>query len=324
MKEQHERPQLSQEAYGDIGYRTCDDHSTLLEVDHMILDHLVHQAIMTCLSNARPNQVTTTLLQADHYHHLFSTNHADYVLDPSLHFRLQLLQLTALFTQRHHQTPTTPPQPSLDLLREQNSLRAKTWLARGPTPTHDFSAFDTVALPSPSHANNLPSLLDLLPLFMRLSAASCETLFNGQINAHWMHLAAEWMLQAVLEQRLFRGARSSGVIDEAFAWGYKADGEEGDAVNSMFEEEGIGREIEGWSRVRGEVLEELAKGEDLRRLEERWSIQAFLEKVRGFLEALSKSVEEPVLVQLEKGELVGMSRQDTQKFLIECGVGALW
>ena len=67
------------------------------------------------------------------------------------------------------------------------------------------------------------SLLDLLPFFISLSAARAHLGPGAEqfvAQPRWMHLAAEWMLQAVLEQYRVFGAEGSGSVEESFAWGY--------------------------------------------------------------------------------------------------------
>ena len=67
------------------------------------------------------------------------------------------------------------------------------------------------------------SLLDLLPFFVSTSAARANLGSEAEefvVQPRWMELAAEWMLQAVLEQYRIYGAEGADVIEEAFAWGF--------------------------------------------------------------------------------------------------------
>lgn len=357
---------LSQEAHGSITTRTSDDEATLLEVDHMILDYLMHQAITTCFATAHQfdaSSVDEALIQVNDFRQLFSARHPDYSMDNELRFRQVLLQLTALATQRFIPHKSTPPPSSLAALRARNSARARTWIetaSRMPTAKHDLTPFDADlpldqatlfgnrtsflrSLELPVHSAQIQffgspeslTLLDLLPLFMRVSAASCETLYEGEINDQWMRLASQWMFQACLEQYLICGMSGSDALDEAFAWGYKrgnaASGAEEEVdngmVNSMFEDSQYAQEVEGWSQWKEKALHRLlSHGEQdirshLAALAELNPMRQFSETVLQYLEALSKSIPKPVLLQLENGKLDGLSEQSTKQFLKDCGVG---
>ena len=89
------------------------------------------------------------------------------------------------------------------------------------------------------------SLLDLLPSFISLSASRAHLGPEAEefvVQPRWMRLAAEWMLQAVLEQYRIFGAEGPGLVEESFAWGYGYGGEGGSGVNSNTEEDGDAEE----------------------------------------------------------------------------------
>jgi hypothetical protein len=190
------RAVLSQEAHGTTSTRTCEDESTLLEVDHMIFDYLLHQAITTYLRNAYKSstaEVDLALVQVEEFLALFNTRHSNYTFDPELRFRQLLLQLISLLTQRFVPHNATPPPTSLSALRARNSTRAQNWIgtaSRLPTAPYNLTAFDevlpldeetvllnrknflrTLKLPDDHSATDFygspesVSLLDLLPLF---------------------------------------------------------------------------------------------------------------------------------------------------------------
>lgn len=323
----------------------------------MILDYLLHQAVTTCIEHAYalPSQdVGRAVAQVDDFLKIFNARHAGYKPDANLHFRHTLLQLLTLSTQRFTHNSTTPPLSSLLALRELNLSRTMDWIEtadRIPTSQSDITAFETSLPLSPEilvqnrrtflislklnpewpalqiyGSEESVTLLDLLPLFMRLTA-TVQKIHNSEINPEWMRLATQWMQQACLEQYLIYGASGSDAVDEAFAWGYKSNAEEADNLNAMFESSSqTAEEVQGWAECKTRALGALIlHGEEdvrshLARLAEKMSMREFGREVLGFLEALVKSVDEPVLVQLEKGRLQGLSRAETREFLMGCGV----
>ena len=358
----------------------------------MILDYLLYQAINICLQYRRSDElVERALLQADEFLALFKRRYGKYNFDVEMRFRQQLLQLVTLFTQRFTQNSTTPSKQSLEALRERNQARARQWIgtaSRVPSAQFDATAYETeLPLPVDDLENNrarvlvtldMPaeddlyddafygtraavSLLDLLPMFMAVSAQINE-ICNSKTKDPLMQLAATWMLQACLEQYRVFGASGTDAIDEAFAWGYKG-GEASDQtsleqqrvegrvataldrntphrapeassyrINNMFEAEDEAVEVDGWQEIRDAALEELllfgegsasdlashlahqSEGHSYARAEE-----AFI----GYFRALAQCTPIPVLVQLERGQLEGMSEEETQDFIKGCGLGIM-
>ncbi|TKA32137.1 hypothetical protein B0A50_01385 [Salinomyces thailandicus] len=381
------RRRLAADQHPIVHERTAQD-DTALEVDIMILDYLAHQAIHACIASRSPSSRRTfslshNLAMTDSFLALLTARHPHYALDADLRFRLQLLQLTALFTQRLTRNPTTPPIHALQHLREQNSRRAHDWLAR----TQRFIPSQMLCIPTVSQANidrnraytrdalDVPhesgdaaphygtsssvSLLDLLPLFMRVSAARqallAATTPDSGLTLQWMHLACEFMVQACLEQGLERrvlereeGKLEVEVINEAFAWGYaspsssesKEQGEEGeeqhkeascDEVNDMFEDPVYETEIEDWSELKRTYLARLTPDAHSRTSDADTNdaiarplpLATFEQAILTFLQALAESLERPVLVQLEEGRLEGFSREATEELARDWGVEEL-
>jgi hypothetical protein len=215
---------------------------TSLEVDHMILDYIAYQSIEACLRSrgatsdrASSVSLSRNLVMYQSFLPVFKARHPHYVPDAEFDFRMLLLKLVALFTQRLTRNPSTPSRSALDALRCRNRERARSWL-RGSGSTRR-PAFDTVrlrqGLPIASdHLTrnraevllelNLPAedefyedafygtidcvaLLDLIPLFMEVSCAR-NIMSGSSVNAAWMQLACNLMLQACLEQYLVYGA----------------------------------------------------------------------------------------------------------------------
>ncbi|KAI6842639.1 hypothetical protein KC340_g1587 [Hortaea werneckii] len=363
-----------------------------LEVDLLILDYITYQATNACLSSRdlKPStsfSLPNNLAMSDSLLALFQARHPGHQLDAELHFRLLLLKLTALFAQRLTRNPTTPRTSALEELRQNNQDRAREWIAneeRIPSYGYNTSLLDNAsAFPSHDilernrahvlHGLNVPaedeayedahygtpsclSLLDLLPLFMEVSAARQAMLAasvpESELTEQWMQLACSFMLQACLEQYLVVGASGTDAIDEAFAWGLKAKGREEDAndeINDMFEDPVHETEVQGWANIKRQYLERLLPSatenswresssvpspphgaQDGHRLVDLISrlentatqhpIFQFESDVLGFLHALSESIERPVLVQLEAGQLDGMSTEETTEFIKSCGL----
>jgi len=174
------------------------------------------------------------------------------------------------------------------------------------------------------------SLLDLLPMFMTLSATKVGQA-NWNINSTWMNLAAELILQAALEQYLVFGAAGAEPLEAAFAWGWtKLENIESDEaseefkVNEMFRDEEGQFEIPEWTRIRREYMKLLATGEEiaigcLMKAAVLHPLEEFEETMISFLEGMLKSLRQPTLVQMEMGKLELMSRTETNAFKARLG-----
>lgn len=111
------------------------------------------------------------------------------------------------------------------------------------------------------------SLLDILPSFFTVTAHLARLGSDFNVTPTWMALAAEFMMQAALEQFLIYGAKGSVEAEEAFAWGHNPDTSEAmdvdgaDAlnddrlVNEMLRGPEDNAELAGWRGIRNEYLE---------------------------------------------------------------------
>ena len=247
------RPRL--DAHAVVEARTPND-DTALEIDIMMVDYLAYQSTTACFAS-RDSSVTTpvslahNLVMTDAFLAIFNSRHPTHVLDPELRFRLHLLQLATLFTQRLTRNPATPAPSATRMLRANNLARARGWI--GSKDRQPSAAFNIASFDSPSsfptteelernrayvlHQLDVPAeddayedsfygtsscvnLLDLLPQFMQVSAAR-SAMSESSATEQWMRLAGEFMLQACLEQYLVCGGQGFDAIDEAFAWGYR-------------------------------------------------------------------------------------------------------
>lgn len=183
------------------------------------------------------------------------------------------------------------------------------------------------------HASRI-SLLDLLPGFMTLTAARiklaaaelrpvtkpvgiCE-IYDWTATRRWQRFAAEFMAQAVMEQRQQTSMPIPTLVLEAFAWGSCHDAEddddaEHDKIDDLFrhiEEVGDspdpdfddGQNLEplhSWHDVHGAALSSVLRqwaAHGKRSL----SIENFEHRLLYFLFHLNESLEPPMLAQLEK------------------------
>ena len=235
-------------------YTKTADVRTDLEVDHMILDYMSHQATDDILASRRSGKAQAALqhklVMMDAFLEMFKAKHPSYKPDPELRFRLLLLKFSTLFCHRFVRSAILPSLELLHRLKEENTSRALDWIRdsnRLPSGDRDMSRWET-RLPFAPHAlehhrarsleavklqregnrhgdvfygtSASIALLDILPLFMRVIAARNELNYSN-LTLGLMDLAARFMLQACLEQYLIFGADGSDAIDEAFAWGYK-------------------------------------------------------------------------------------------------------
>lgn len=96
---------------------------------------------------------------------------------------------------------------------------------------------------------------------MSISAEAYAETASGQPSAMWMHLAAEFMLQAVLEGYSLQPESLHYMIDDAFLWGAvsgsRQDPTEIDKLTSLFVDEESGREHREWTKVRNEYQAEV-------------------------------------------------------------------
>ncbi|KAK3111527.1 hypothetical protein LTR53_013145 [Teratosphaeriaceae sp. CCFEE 6253] len=305
------KARLTPTAHASITTR-AGDSATSLEVDILILDYLAYNTTRACLASRHaqstdpPFHLAHNLSLFDTFLALFKHNHPNHELDPELRFRILLSQLIVLYTQRLTRNPSTPSRAALIVLRAANQQRARDWIAEpSRVPSNGF---DTTTLDNPAsgpsrehlernrahilHALGIPAedeayedayygtplsvaLLDLLPLFVRVSAAR-NALSEGQLTGLWMRMAGSFMLQGALEQYLGFGARGTDGVEEAFAWGLKAretrgaggevgeggedkeeEGVQVDEVEEMFTDPVSEREVEGWAALKREYLSEL-------------------------------------------------------------------
>lgn len=361
--------------------RRSTDNNLSLEVDIMILDYTAYQATLSCIASRSASGIATSavlrhnLAMADSFTAIFKARHAEYVMDNELRFRLLLLKFVILFTQRLTRNPTTPSKERLQELRKTNLKRARLWRGR-VEDSAPFGDTDTKVEQQEIERNrahvlcelNVPAedeeyedafygtsvcltLLDLLPLFMRVSALrDAMTGSEDKVTELFLCLAAEFMLQACLEQILVVGTKRDleDLVGEAFAWGFNKHGEgEDEEINTMFTDPVYDIELQDWKLIKEayyfqllpqetststdagiipsspDAMERIPASDTIDRLKAvaaKYPIARFERSILDYLSAMAGSISKPMLVQLEDGELDSMSRQETQQFLQDCGL----
>ncbi|KAL8771753.1 MAG: hypothetical protein Q9209_002944 [Squamulea sp. 1 TL-2023] len=299
---------------------------TRLVIDEAILDYLIYTAIVSSLklldvSSKKEHKALSPVQMVDAFLPIFRSLHSDHHAPPDIQFRLRLLQFTYVFVQ-HYQ----PSSAMSSLLRPQNID------AEDPKGSISANARQK------QHYDM--SLEKTLPLFLALSAAQ-NALQGSAITEIWMILAAGYMAQSYMEQVIVYQNKGADLLKEAFTWGYDADcraKEDSDEwqINRMFgadessiqlwesikEEhiQAVSPSSIGYCRYLGlsqyilqlrppdntllvDHLESLASGE--------LSVVAFREKIVEFLTGLLSAHQAPLLIQLERGKVDGLSRKAT-------------
>lgn len=220
------------------------DPPTQLMIDEAILDYLIYTAIRrilespgntTAFSDDRTDlplemvgckdmgsmlslELSTKISTA--FLPMFKCLHPDHDAPVEIRFRLRLLRFTYVVTRRRHRTssPLTT-NPRLNSQTQDNRFQS--------TESSSQEQLDAV------------SLHKTLPSFLALSAAQ-NALQESTITELWMRLAAGYMAQAYAEDVLIHTRNRSGLLEEAFKWGYDADcsAEEGSdqwLINEMFD-----------------------------------------------------------------------------------------
>ncbi|KAI4286152.1 MAG: hypothetical protein L6R38_000134 [Xanthoria sp. 2 TBL-2021] len=293
------------------------DPETQLEVDEAILDYLIYTAIISLLKlldtidiSPRQEHNTHLLVQmVDTFLPVFRALHTNYKASPEIQLRLRLLQFTYVFV--HHYYP----------------FRANNSFSRRPSISTENPKDPRSGNPHQEHPQAM-SLEQTLPLFLALSAVQNE-LQGSTITEIWMMLAAGYMAQAYIEQVVVYQNQRPGLLEEAFHWGYDVDCRAEEAteqwqINDMFGADESSVRL--WQSIREEHVQALHPPEKtslVDHLEDMasgaLSVVTFKEKVSEFLAGLLSAYQPPLLIQLERGEVEGLSRKATKALKIRSG-----
>lgn len=214
-------------------------------------------------------------------------HHGPAALDEKTRFRARLLQFILLFTHRYDDENTWTTNDSLNETREQNRDRGHEMQSSQFSfiipidQRHEFPLPVEVleenrlrlaySLKVPDqwtefgygHPLPWPSLHDLLYIFMKLTAARV-TIGEWQVLSGWMDLAAQWMLQAVIEEYLLRGASGDETFNTIFAFGCpgrQARPDESEAIRVMrtlfCKQTNPNEQTDEWSKTRQEAIDDV-------------------------------------------------------------------
>ncbi|KIW14946.1 hypothetical protein PV08_07733 [Exophiala spinifera] len=249
----------------------CADADLQLDVDVMILEYTLYHAIKAqfdFLSSGRQDatrasESTRLLTIFDCFVHHFNQHHPTHPKSSDFYSNLDVLEFLVLLSNRSGDTSTaafsddTPEK--LRSISAENLASRRRWLAARERYARErlrgqpaATSSDKLALQDledqiykswnqhyafGAHQQRRtisPSLFDLLPRFIEISAEMSATL-NLPPNETWMHIACEFMLQASLEALRMRSLQSQSLsqsfsqaavndmtprLDDCFAWGY--------------------------------------------------------------------------------------------------------
>lgn len=357
--------------------RTMGEEPGQLDVDLTILDYLLFKSTESMLNariaeldeTVMPNRESPEIkIEMTHaWLNFIHKHHGADALPPQTRFRAHLLQFTTVFTRRLHRHANFTTASSLAHARAQNrALTAphSAYRARSPTLRAPFDPHREFPLPPHAqHAHRLaaaaalrvpdpdldawarryygtpacPSLHDLLPPFMRLTAARCTAGDDWVVAPKWQTLAGEWMLQAAVEGYLAGGASGPGLLEEAFAYGcpgLRRDGgdeeDEGvEVLRALFcREEEPRVQIQEWRTTRRDFIDYLLPEpgsstsfvEAMEIASRDYPVAGFERNVLGFLTALHSEMPKPDLVQVEEGCIEGVSPEESREMLARMGL----
>ncbi len=187
-----------------------------------------------------------------------------------------------------------------------------------------------------------PTLGSIIPLFFNISAR-IACFINQSMSEQWIELAAEFMLQAALESGLTPdGAVEGGnPLALSFGWGwvpstYWDNFDSGDksaieaelTINDMFANDRGNqlKEYPAWQKTRLKymsVLADLHTREELdnqdlvtllQEIADEYPVRDFERRVVAFAKAMWEFCRRPFLIQLEKGEVKGMTNSELEDF----------
>jgi hypothetical protein len=204
---------------------------------------------------------STHLLTSTDWRSFLSHKHHGRRLSRPAAFRSRLLQFLLIFTHRLQHNETWTNEESLSELRDQNKSRGDYWRQRTDNapalqqpfdPEKEFPLSDGALFENRNDlASELnmprdqrrwvtdvagtPSLYCLLPLFIELTAGRVHLDDDWMPTTEWLELAAEFMMQAAIEEYLRNGAYGEETINTIFAFGCPGPrwAEEGADVTAM-------------------------------------------------------------------------------------------
>lgn len=212
-------------------------------------------------------------------------------LNNQIAFRSRLLQFVLLFTHRLNHEQTWTNKNSLDDIHARNGSRGVYWKQQtshspalripfdpqGQFPLsadalcenrHNLSS--TLGIPEDKRGwvgdvAGTPSLHSLLPLFMELTAARTDLDDEWLPTKSWMHLAGQFMLQAVIEEYVRNGLSGEEPFNTIFAFGCpgkEAGVDEASDIKAMrkvfCDRETPHEQVHGWAKTKRHYINEVS------------------------------------------------------------------
>ena len=142
---------------------------------------------------------------------------------------------------------------------------------------------------------------------------------SGDAKVIWNEYATEFMLQASLEQFYVYGSSKADLVDKAFAWDCLGSGASPD-INSPSDTDTTVWESQK-ARLKALLIPKkgLTWNWHLRKIANKFPLLRFEDAVLDLLGHILKLLEMPILMQLEKGRLEGLTEVETEEFKIRVG-----
>ena len=293
---------------------------------------------------------------ADHlrdYLHIYRAKYKPKELDEEIRLWMEILELVALIVYRLVEPFPFSTTVTSVAAQRQLAERRQYWLsARQKTSQltekecmiyKTFNNFCTQ--PTTTTIENqlpYPTLGSIIPLFFNISA-KIASFIDQSMSEQWTELAAQFMLQAVLESCLMLDGTVEGgnPLALSFAWGWipstywdnfdssDETGIEAELmINDMFVED-RGNQLKGdsaWQKMRlkymsllgslqsREKLDNHVLVTQLQKVAKEYPIREFERKVVAFAQSMWEFCRKPLLVQIEEGRVKGMTECEFEDF----------
>ncbi|KAF2665094.1 hypothetical protein BT63DRAFT_459714 [Microthyrium microscopicum] len=319
------------------------DVSSQLDVERMIVDYLSCEATQAIFQDYgsqcgsklgafdEGDKTELAMQNVEAFTAIFKQNFPQEKLEGKGSFRVKLLQLTILLSQRV--APGLIDMEDglncLESLKTSHSRRrshfvqgkaasplGRTFLAQLPVGV-EFRAHHIETLRENGATEIDPPLLRLLSLFCKLS------MYRGALDnsspslvRDWMNLAGQLMLQSCLELILVHGVTDAERLREAFSWSWKTDGCSDESSSQLRREVSEWEHIRaGWAGVLSPPSKSIPLAHHLLQVASTYSLATFERDFMTFLENLHDSGSAPHLSQLDSSHVQGLSGAQLRQLL---------
>jgi hypothetical protein len=272
--------------------------------------------------------------------------HQSNELGEDVRLRIEILKMVVLISYRHlHPFPLSTALTWANT-EQQLAERRSHWLSarQGHCISSDqevgiCAAYDGFCAKAKSPGQNkpaYPTLGDISPLFFTISAKFASHIGQG-ISEHWMELAGQLMLQAALESCLMPSgtANRENPLALSFAWGWlpprfwdDIDSSDELLVNYMFSDNDNipPGENQAWQKTRLKYMslfsvpraegrvDRHALSTHLTNLARDHPLEDLEKQMVMFLKSVWEILRMPLLVQIERGGVDGMTKAEFEEF----------